>query len=44
MSIILYAILGAVLSFAGVNIIDSPLPFIVIMANVILIDVAGRTA
>lgn len=43
MSVVLYALLGVVLSIAGVSIIDQPLAFIAILAIVIMIDVVGRT-
>jgi hypothetical protein len=43
MSIVLYAVLGLVLSLVGVGILENPLGFIAVMACVIGIDLVGRT-
>jgi hypothetical protein len=39
LSIVLYGLLGAVLSLAGVGVFDNPLAFIAILAIVMLIDI-----
>lgn len=40
LSIVLYGILGMVLAFAGINVMDKPLEFCMIMGLVVAIDVS----
>ena len=42
MSIVLYAVLGLVLSLCGVGILENPLGFIAVMLCVVGIDLVGR--
>ena len=42
MSLILYMLLGGVLAFSGVDVMDKPFHFIAIMVIVVLIDTVGR--
>lgn len=41
-SFALYALLGLALGFAGVSVVEKPLAFIIILAIVAGIDIAGR--
>lgn len=41
-SFALYMLLGGVLAFSGINVVDRPLAFVAIMAIVVGIDFAGR--
>ena len=40
-SLILYAVLGLVLSLSGINVIEKPIEFIAIIALVVMIDLKG---
>ena len=42
MSFVLYALLGVVLAFSGVSVLEKPVQFIAILAIVLLIETVGR--